>query len=100
MSLSGNRYPVACGSCLMAAALDEFRHTDKTPVRENELFDDNWDLSQARARSVVRYMVDELGIPADRLAATGFGEHRPISEGEDPQSLARNRRIELKFTER
>ncbi len=75
-------------------------HTDKTPVRENEFFDDNWDLSQARALSVVRYMIDELGIPADRLAATGFGEHRPISEGDAPQSLARNRRIELKFTER
>ena len=75
-------------------------HTDKTPVRENQFFDDNWDLSQARALSVVRYMIDELGIPADRLAATGFGEHRPISEGDDPQSLARNRRIELKFTER
>ncbi len=74
-------------------------HTDKTPVRANEFFDDNWDLSQARALSVVRYMIDELGIPANRLAATGFGEHRPISESDDPQSLARNRRIELKFTE-
>ena len=75
-------------------------HTDKTPVRENQFFDDNWDLSQARALSVVRHMIDELGIPADRLAATGFGEHRPLSEGDDPQFLARNRRIELKFSER
>ncbi len=75
-------------------------HTDKTPVRANDLFRDNWELSQARALSVVHYMIDELGIPADRLAATGFGEHRPISAGDDPQSLARNRRVELKFTER
>jgi chemotaxis protein MotB len=74
-------------------------HTDRTPLAPWAPFEDNWELSQARALSVVRYMIEEEGLPADRLAATGFGEHQPIDPGTDPESLARNRRIELKFTE-
>ena len=75
-------------------------HTDRTPVGPGRGFRDNWELSQARALSVVRYMVDVEGLPADRLAATGFGEFQPIDTGDSPEALARNRRIELKFTER
>ena len=75
-------------------------HTDGTPVGISSPFRDNWDLSQARALSVVRYMIDAEGIPADRLAATGFGQFQPISTGDTPEDRARNRRIELKFTER
>ena len=74
-------------------------HTDVTPVGGGQ-FADNWELSQARALSVVRYMVDELGFPPGRLAANGFGEYQPIARGESPEALARNRRIELKLTER
>jgi chemotaxis protein MotB len=75
-------------------------HTDRTPVSPTSQFDDNWELSQARALSVVRYMIESEGLPADRLAATGFGEHRPVDPGDSPEAFARNRRIELKFTER
>jgi chemotaxis protein MotB len=75
-------------------------HTDRTPVSADSQFADNWELSQARALSVVRYMNLVQGIPADRLAATGFGEHRPVDPGSTPEALAKNRRIELKFTER
>jgi chemotaxis protein MotB len=75
-------------------------HTDRTPVSAGGQFRDNWELSLARALSVVRYMNAVEGLPADRLAATGFGEFRPIDPGDDPEALARNRRIELKFTER
>ncbi len=75
-------------------------HTDRTPVSAGSAFADNWELSQARALSVVRFMTEELGLPADRLAATGFGEFRPVDTGDSPEALARNRRIELKFTER
>jgi len=75
-------------------------HTDATPVSATNPFSDNWELSLARALSVVRYMNQVQGIPADRLAATGFGEHRPIDPGNSPEAFARNRRIELKFTER
>ncbi len=75
-------------------------HTDRTPLSPGSPFRDNWELSQARALSVVRYMIDSEGIPPDRLAATGFGEYQPLDEGDSPAALARNRRIELKFTER
>ncbi len=75
-------------------------HTDKTPVSRDSPFRDNWELSEARALSVVRYMVEVQGLPPERLAATGFGEYQPIDPGSTPEALARNRRIELKFTER
>jgi chemotaxis protein MotB len=57
-------------------------------------------LSQARALSVVRFMQDELGFPPERLAATGFGEYRPVAAGDTEEARAQNRRIELKLTER
>ena len=75
-------------------------HTDRTPVSFDSQFADNWELSEARALSVVRYMVAEQGLPPERLAATGFGEYQPVDPGDSPEALARNRRIELKFTER
>ncbi len=75
-------------------------HTDSIPLSGTGEFADNWELSQARALSVVRYMVDVLGFPPSRLAATGFGEFRPVAEGNSPEALAQNRRIELKLTER
>jgi chemotaxis protein MotB len=75
-------------------------HTDRIPLGPGRAFADNWELSQARALSVVRYMIENEGIPADRLAATGFGEYQPVDTGDSPEALARNRRIELKLTER
>ncbi|MEL7461430.1 MAG: OmpA family protein, partial [Pseudomonadota bacterium] len=59
-----------------------------------------WELSQARALSVVRFMTQGLGFPPDRLAATGFGEFRPVNTEDTPAARAENRRIELKLTER
>lgn len=75
-------------------------HTDNVPLSGQGEFKDNWELSQARALSVVRYMIDVLGFPPDRLAATGFGEFRPVAEGDSEEARAQNRRIELKLTER
>ncbi|MFV0410208.1 MAG: peptidoglycan -binding protein [Paracoccus sp. (in: a-proteobacteria)] len=75
-------------------------HTDATPLSGNGRYHDNWELSQARALAVVRFMVDELGFPADRLAPTGFADTRPIASEDTPEGRARNRRIELKLTER
>ena len=63
-------------------------------------FRDNWELSQARALSVVRYMTEVLGFPPERLAANGFGEFQPIDPRDTEEAKARNRRIELKLTER
>ena len=75
-------------------------HTDSVPVAPGGAFADNWELSQARALSVLRYLVEVEDIPPERLAATGFGQYQPLVDGDDPASLARNRRIEFKFTER
>ena len=75
-------------------------HTDKVPLTGTGLYRDNWELSQARALSVVKYMTDELGFDPKRLAATGFAEFQPLDPGDTPEALARNRRIELKLTER
>jgi chemotaxis protein MotB len=74
-------------------------HTDKRPISNSGRFRSNWDLSAARAISVVRYLVDR-GVPANRLLAAGFGEFQPIEEGDGEEIFARNRRIELKLTER
>ncbi|AJE48370.1 peptidoglycan -binding protein [Celeribacter indicus] len=75
-------------------------HTDKTPLSGLGEYADNWELSQARALSVVRYMSEDLGFPADRLVAAGFGEYQPIASGDSLAALAQNRRIELKLTEK
>ena len=70
-------------------------HTDTTG-NTNE----NWALSQERALSVLRYFTDVEGLPPQHLSAAGFGEFQPIAEGDSPEALAANRRIELKLTER
>ncbi len=75
-------------------------HTDNVPLLGTGQFASNWELSQARALSVVLYMVDFLGIPPERLAANGFGEFQPINPADTPEARAQNRRIELKLTER
>ncbi|MDX2307799.1 MAG: peptidoglycan -binding protein [Hyphomicrobium sp.] len=73
-------------------------HTDIRPIASAE-FPSNWELSTARAASVVKYMIAR-GVPADRLVAAGYGEFRPIETATDEISLQRNRRIELKLTNR
>ena len=76
-------------------------HTDRralTPGRTE--FRDNWELSQARALSVARYLIEEHGIEPRRLAPTGFGEFQPLNPARNAGAYAQNRRIELKLTER
>jgi chemotaxis protein MotB len=73
-------------------------HTDKHPITGGP-FKSNWELSAARAIAVVQYLISK-GVPAERLAAAGFGEFQPIDPGQDDDAFARNRRIELKLTER
>ncbi|MFZ2067698.1 MAG: peptidoglycan -binding protein [Xanthobacteraceae bacterium] len=74
-------------------------HTDVRPVGSTSPFKSNWDLSAARAISVVQYLMSK-GVPPSRLAAAGFGEYQPIDPGTSEEALAHNRRIELKLTER
>ncbi len=73
-------------------------HTDRIPIK-NLKFASNWELSSARAISVVKYLITQ-GVPAKRLVAAGFGEHQPIDLGKTAEALTRNRRIELKLTQR
>jgi chemotaxis protein MotB len=75
-------------------------HTDKRPISgTGGRFKTNWDLSAARAISVVRYFADK-GIPPEHLVAAGYGEFQPLEDGETDEAFAKNRRIELKLTER
>ena len=73
-------------------------HTDKRPIATVQ-FPSNWELSTARAISVVRIFIDQ-GIPATRLVAAGFGENQPLDTRDGEDAYRRNRRIELKLTER
>ena len=73
-------------------------HTDRNPINTPQ-FPSNWELSTARAMSVIKQMIAE-GVPPDRLAATGFGQYQPLETGSDPTALGRNRRIELKLDQR
>lgn len=79
-------------------ALQVDGHTDIRPI-SNPTFPSNWELSTARAASVVKFMISR-GVSANRLVAAGYGEYRPIEPGTDELSLQRNRRIELKLTNR
>ena len=74
-------------------------HTDSDPIANSSIYRDNWDLSTERALSVVRFLRSE-GISANRLAAAGYGEFQPIDSGNSAASKQRNRRIELKLTQR
>lgn len=73
-------------------------HTDDLPIN-TPLYKDNWDLSSARAISVVRYLI-LAGVDPDRLSASGFGEFQPIDTSDSDAARARNRRIEMKLTQR
>jgi chemotaxis protein MotB len=71
-------------------------HTDRRPIR-TEQFPSNWELSTARAQSLVGYLIGR-GVPPERLAAAGFGEYHPVAPGDTEEALARNRRIEMRLT--
>ena len=73
-------------------------HTDKRPIRTSR-YPSNWELSTARANSVLKLLL-ELGFDPNRLAAAGYGEFYPISAGETEEDYQQNRRIELKLTSR
>ena len=73
-------------------------HTDVRPISGAQ-FRSNWDLSAARAISVVQYLISK-GVSPQRLVAAGFGEFQPIDTDRTEEAYSRNRRIELKLTER
>lgn len=74
-------------------------HTDNIPLSGTGRYRDNWELSSGRATSVVKYLVEQ-GVPARRLVAAGFGEFQPLDPTDSVEARNRNRRIELKLTEK
>jgi chemotaxis protein MotB len=79
-------------------ALQVDGHTDVRPI-SSALFPSNWELSSARATTVVKYLISR-GVSPRRLVAAGYGEFQPLEEGLTEDVLRRNRRIELKLTNR
>ncbi|MBV1799383.1 peptidoglycan -binding protein [Siccirubricoccus sp. G192] len=73
-------------------------HADRNPIRTAR-FNSNWELSAARAIAVAQLLIQE-GLPANRVAATAFGDNQPLDTADTPEALARNRRIELRLTDR
>jgi chemotaxis protein MotB len=74
-------------------------HTDAQPISAGGRFKSNWELSAARAISVVRYLVDK-GVSPKHLVAAGFGEFQPLDDATTPEAYNKNRRIEIKLTDR
>ena len=74
-------------------------HTDRQPIKPGGAFASNWELSAARAITVVKLLIAD-GVPADHLAATGFGDNQPLDPADTPDAYAKNRRIELRLTDR
>ena len=74
-------------------------HTDNIPLSGSGRYRDNWELSSARATAVVKFLIGN-GVPPERLVAAGFGEFQPLDPADTPEARNRNRRIELKLTER
>jgi len=72
-------------------------HTDSVPIsgRLKEKFPSNWELSAARAANVVHFLQEQVGIPGQRLAVTGYGQYQPIADNDTPQGREENRRIQI-----
>lgn len=69
-------------------------HTDNVPIKVSG-WKSNWELSSARAMSVLHYLVDKKGIAGDRVAAIGYGEYRPVASNDTPEGRKQNRRVEI-----
>ena len=74
-------------------------HTDRQPIKPGFQFASNWELSAARAISVVKLLIAD-GVPAEHLAATGFADNQPLDPADTPEAYAKDRRIELRLTDR
>lgn len=71
-------------------------HTDNLPIR-NSLFPSNWELSTARAASVLNYLIKNYNLPPDRFAISGYAEYKPVASNETPEGRAKNRRVDIVF---
>ncbi len=92
-----DRFP-AKGDRIHPVARRSFQR-DSQRQNQTARYPSNWELSSARANTVLKLLLD-LGFPPNRLASAGYGEFYPISKGEAESDLQQNRRIELKLTSR
>lgn len=74
-------------------------HTDNLPIRGSQ-FSTNWELSTARATSVIMYLIEEHGIPPERLSASGYGEYKPVATNSTHEGRNKNRRVDILFMSR
>lgn len=72
-------------------------HTDNVPISTAQ-YPSNWELSMARATTVLHFLQDKVGIPGERLSAVGYGEYHPIASNSTPAERAQNRRIQIVLT--
>lgn len=72
-------------------------HTDNVPLLDDPKYDDNWDLSSARAKSVMTYLVEKKGLNVAKMKASGRGEYEPVATNDTPEGRAQNRRVEIKI---
>lgn len=72
-------------------------HTDSVPLLDDPKYDDNWDLSSARAKSVMMYLVNKKGLNIKKMKSAGRGEYEPIASNETNEGRAQNRRVEIKI---
>jgi len=69
-------------------------HTDNVPIHSAQ-YDSNWQLSTARATTVIRFLITQYGLPPEMLSASGYAEFRPIAPNDTPENRAKNRRVEF-----
>jgi chemotaxis protein MotB len=77
-------------------------HTDNVPISKSlrSTYPTNWELSAARATTVVRFLQEQAGVPPKMLVAAGFGEYQPIAPNNTPENKQKNRRIEIVLQQR
>lgn len=72
-------------------------YTDSVPLLDDPKYDDNWDLSSARAKTVLMYLVNNKGMSLTKMKASGRGENDPIASNDTAEGRAQNRRVEIKI---
>jgi chemotaxis protein MotB len=100
---AGIRVLQQIGDILKSAADKDIQvegHTDNVPIRGTltQVYPSNWELSTARANTVLHFLQDKTDIPGERLSAVGYGEYRPIASNSTPEGRALNRRIQIVLT--
>ena len=70
-------------------------HTDNLPITSQSSYGSNWELSTARAHTVLKYYIEHEGIAPSRMGATGYGEYRPLTTNDTSEGQKKNRRIEI-----